>query len=323
MKAAGIDLGSNSFRLLVAEITARSFQTIRKELETVRLGKGLIGTRKLAPENMARSFTVLRIFKDILLAHKPTSVRACGTAALRYAENSAEFLQRAAEILDMEVEVLNGKDEALLNLYGARFFMDTSINRPLLLMDVGGGSTELILSQDWITAIEYVSLPIGAVGLTEMYLKNEIVGPGEITAINRAIKRTLAEALVQFSLNTLPARPHIAATGGTATALAAIDLNLREYDEQRVQGHVIAKKRITDIFDRLCRMTPSARNCMPGLEKGRGEIILAGVSIYRVLLDLIGSSKMEVSDAGLLEGIVLSTMPEENLKTFTIRHEKQ
>lgn len=293
--AAGIDLGSNSFRLLVAKVGNGKLAGLVKKLETVRLAQGLSKGSKLAESSMERALTALSSFREILEQFPLRSKRVCATAALRAADNTSDFLERANDVLGLDIEVISGKEEAELNVLGV-FSRMPRPDGPMLLVDVGGGSTELVFCRHPQASAQIWSLPLGAVGLTEKFS-----GAEEMASHIKEI--FLSETGLQPILNPSLS---IIATGGTATALAALDLDLARYDEDMVQGHKLFETKMEVLFGRLSRLTAAECNILPGLEQGRGDIILAGVKIYQILLALAVTNQMIISDAGLLEGVLLS-----------------
>lgn len=294
---AAIDLGSNSFRLLIAVLQSNgTMQLLTKELITVRLGQDLHATSNLSPEAMERGLGALTRFTEYLRKHQPYRLRVCATHALRIATNRAEFLTTAAKLLGQPVEVIDGHTEATLALAGVRHGLGRGM--PLIMADVGGGSSELI----WDGGV--ISLPMGAVNLTERFLPPEPPTSRALATIRAAI----AAATSETKLPALPQGATLAGSGGTATALAALDLGLTAYDATRVQGHCLSLTRLRELIDQLARLDVAGRNHLPGLDQGRGEILLAGALIYQHLLPLLDATALTVSDAGLLEGILLSTL---------------
>ena len=312
--AAGIDIGSNTFRLLIARVADGRLTTVVKELATVRLGHNVTTNRMLAPEAIARALPVLQQFKIILDQWQPQHIRVCGTAALRMAGNSDEFLLLARKTLGVEIEIISGSEEALLNLAGTTVFMEEVGPGPILLVDVGGGSTELAYisagaetgSNTEDRTPEVTSLPLGVVSLTERFLHLPVTKAAETARLTEHIKEHLAAPLEKISSARRQARPMIIGTGGTATSMAALDLDLKKYDEHKVQGHMLTRSRLAELWQRLVSLSAVERNLLPGLEDGRGEILLAGIRIYQVLVELLNTEPLSVSDAGLLEGILLS-----------------
>ncbi len=311
--AAAIDIGSNTFRLLIAEVKEGRMQTVVKKLASVRLGQDLAVNGNLAENAMARALTVLQSFKKILDEHQPQISRVCGTAALRGAGNREEFLATAEKILGAGIEVISGREEALLSLKGALSSLQQSVSGPLLLVAVGGGSTECIKTignagsrvVDQEDQPQIVSLALGAVGLTEEFLHKPTPAPEELETMSKKIKEQLSSALNAFS-NDESLLLRVIGTGGTATSMAALDQGLEHYDETRIQGYSLSQNAMDRLWKQLVILSADERNSLPGLEKGRGEIILAGIKVYQILLELLPVEQMIVSDAGLLEGILLS-----------------
>ena len=316
--AAGIDIGSNTFRLLVARVAGGRLTTLVKELATVRLGHNLTTSRVLAPDAVARALPVLQQFNSILDRLQPRYIRACGTAALRTAGNSDEFLRLAQKTLGVPIEIITGSEEALLSLAGTTAFMEQPGPGPMLLVDVGGGSTELAYAYAAkgggtgpgaeYPAPEVSSLTLGVVSLTEGFLHRPITTTEETIHITDHIRKHLAAALRKMTPSIRRSLPMIIGTGGTATSMAALDLDLESYDEEKVQGHTLTRSRLEGLWQRLVTFTAAERNLLPGLQDGRGEILLAGIRIYQVLLELLNVHRLMISDAGLLEGILLSRL---------------
>ena len=323
LRAAAIDIGTNSFRLLIADVTSSGLIPLTNILTTVRLGSRLEATRKLAPGPRKRALETLATFKAALREWQPHTWRACGTAALRLAHNSRDFLAQASDLLGGEVEILRGEEEAALCLGGALAQLPASASKkkgPLLLADVGGGSTELAFTAAGTSPLPFpwrggsespgsplsvTSLSLGAVSLTERWLPWTRTSPTEFAQLEQRLTEHLAPALAEL-LPEGAHPPQILATGGTATALAALDLDLVDYSVQRVQGHVLSTRRLTELTHSLIHLPGPERSRLPGLDQRRGEIILAGACVYQALVKLLNARQMMISDAGLLEGILLS-----------------
>ena len=303
--AAGIDLGSNTFRLLVADCSAGIGKILAKKLATVRLGRGLEDKGHLHKDSIARGLTVLRSFRGILDHFQPCTLRICGTEALRQARNNLLFLQQAEEILQHPVSIINGEEEARLSLAGVLAGMRESLSLPLLLADVGGGSTELLAADQSAANPRIKSLPLGVVSLTERFITAS--GPA-LASLDNQLTASLAPALKELAL--LPDRQPILiiGSGGTATSMAALDQGLTVYNESLVQGHVLQYHAIEKLWDKLIGLPAAERNELPCLADGRGEILPAGIRIYYTLLKLLQQDSMRVSDTGLLEGIMLSSL---------------
>jgi exopolyphosphatase/guanosine-5'-triphosphate,3'-diphosphate pyrophosphatase len=303
--AAAIDLGSNSFRLLICRIEGGTVRPLLHRLETVGLGKNLQTGGSLHRQSRLTALSVLRSFRADLEKYRPCHLRACGTEALRQASDSDAFLAEASAVLGVAIEILSGEEEARLT-FTAVLAGFAALVHPLLVADVGGGSTELIFQSAPSAAPSLKSLAFGALSLTDRFpgLEN---GQDEARA---DVRRFLDN---EFALHLPPpavdSRPLVIGSGGTATALAALDLRLTEYDRRRVHGHCLSRQRLDKLFSYLADLRVNDRCRLFGLEKGRGRIILAGLEIFGILLDRCGAGHVMVSDSGLLEGILLSALP--------------
>ncbi|MBU1403851.1 MAG: hypothetical protein KKE83_08525 [Proteobacteria bacterium] len=298
--ACGIDMGTNSFRLLVAEVEDGRLRPLAHDLVTVRLGEGLGVSGLLVPAAMLRAEAALSRFAALMAPYPVRRVRACATHAVRKAANGEEFLQRGKALLGVRIEVLSGEEEARLAMRGTLSALPSQQRRyPLLLADVGGGSSEIILQATAESEPRLRSLPLGAVGLTEEFA-------GDLPAMRKKIRAILAPALLAILGGEQ--RGHVSlfmASGGTATALAALALGLERYDAQRVQNHQLSQIAVSRLATGLAALSPEERNGLPGLEDGRGAIILAGAVIVQELQQELARPVL-VSDAGLLEGVLLS-----------------
>jgi len=303
---AGIDLGSNTFRLLIARLDEGGLEPLTKKLAPVRLGRCLATHRILQQDSLARAYEVLASFRDVLDCQPIDCLRICGTEALRSARNSHQFVQQAETIIGHPIDIITSQEEARLTLAGAL----TTLNRPwpesLLLVDVGGASTELIFSQAPFTKASIRSLLLGAVSLTEQFLPGQRIEAKQVEKLSIYLAEALQPTLDNLGIAGITL-PTVMGCGGTVTSLAALDLGLVEYETDRVQGHILFASNIDNIWKQLKNLTAEERNLIPGLEEGRGEILPAGIRIYQALLDLLQYKQIKVSDSGLLEGIALSS----------------
>jgi len=299
--ACGVDIGSNSFRLLVAEVEAGHLHPLAHELVTVRLGEGLGGTGLLASAPMRRGEAALVRFAEKIAAYPVDSLRACATHAVRNAANRDEFLQRAGVLAGFRIEVLSGEEEARLALLGALSALPQEQRRyPMMLADVGGGSSELILQALAGSEPRAISLPLGAVGLIEEF-------GADLEAMRRKIRAVLVPALWRIAEGEMVRKGSLlVASGGTATSLAALSLGLARYDARQVQNYTLSQARLDNLLARLVALSPEERKGLPALADGRGEIIVAGTVILQELRQALAIPALLVSDAGLLEGILLS-----------------
>jgi exopolyphosphatase / guanosine-5'-triphosphate,3'-diphosphate pyrophosphatase len=306
MRVAAIDVGTNTIRLLIGEADgAGGYRPVFAAQEITRLGQGLRPAGLLQPEPIRRSLAVLARFRRLCADHGVTALAAAGTAALREASNREEFLSRARDEADLEIVAISGEDEARLTLLGIRAALDASPRR-LLTLDIGGGSTELLLA-DGQCILGLVSTGLGAVTITEAHLKGDPPTPAELDAASRAADERFARVR-RGELPPWTEPPLFVGTAGTITTLAAVDLVLDVYDPARVTGHRLTQERISALLADLAHMPLSQRRQVRGLEPARADIIVGGALICLSAMRTLGFSALTVSDGGLREGILLDLL---------------
>ena len=301
---AAIDVGTNTLRLLVAEAGGPDrFTILHEEQEITRLGEGLTPTSMLQDASRRRSLTVLKRFADLTRRFKAEQLAVVATSAVREARNSEEFVNEAARETGLAIRVIDGKEEARLTLLGVRHGLRLGSQR-VLVMDVGGGSTEFVLASG--EAIEaMVSTGLGVVKLTERHLVSDPPAAAEIRGLEQAVVTRLER--LRRELPGLGGT-RLIGTAGTPTTLAAIGLALVTYDRRRVQGHRLSLARVREVLDRLAALPVRERRRIPGLEPGRADVILAGAAIVAASMERLGYREMRVSDDGLREGILLDLL---------------
>lgn len=306
MRVAAIDVGTNTIRLLIGEADgAGGYRPVFAAQEITRLGQGLRPTGPLQPEPMRRTLAILARFRRHCADHGVTAIAAAGTAALREASNREEFQGRVRDEADLEIVAISGEDEARLTLLGVRAALNP-LPLCLLTLDIGGGSTELLLA-DGQCILGLVSTGLGAVKVTETYLKGDPPTPAELDAATRAADGRFA----RVRRGELPPWTDpllFVGTAGTITTLAAIDLALDAYDSARVTGHQLTQERISALLADLAHMPLSQRRQVRGLEPARADIIVGGALICLSALRTLGFSALTVSDGGLREGILLDLL---------------
>jgi exopolyphosphatase/guanosine-5'-triphosphate,3'-diphosphate pyrophosphatase len=304
--AAGIDLGSNTFRLLVANCSAGSLKVLAKKMATVRLGHSLQDDGLLHEKSIQKGLAVLGSFKEILADYRPQSLRICGTEALRHAQNSRHFLNKAEKLLQQPIDIISGEEEARLSLAGVLAGCTEPFTDPLLLVDVGGGSTELVFAPSPAEKTRVTSVGLGVIGLTEKFLAPLQL---DLSRLDSLLAEKLNAAFEKLALMKKGAQVLVVGCGGTATSMAALDLNLSVYKPHLVHGYVLQNIAVEKLWNKLLTLPADRRNALPCLGEGRGEILPAGIRIYYVLLQLLQQDRIRISDTGLLEGILLSSLP--------------
>lgn len=293
---AAIDLGTNTARLLIA--TLDPFQQILLQRTITRLGGGFSRERGLSSEAMQRSLAALAGFAEEMQRHQVGRLRAVATSAVRDAVNGAEFCARVKEQTGIELEVIDGHLEALFTLAGVSSVLDDK-ERDLAVFDIGGGSTEYTLSRRSEPLFSR-SLPLGVVRLTE--------GKGDVGQMQDKIARELTSLkrdLEDSGLEHDFSQSTLVGTAGTATTLAAIQLEMTDYDYRKVNNCVVSRAQVQEIFERLLPMTPAQRLEVVGLEPGREDLIIAGTLVVLETMRIFGFDSLTVSDSGLLEGLLL------------------
>jgi exopolyphosphatase / guanosine-5'-triphosphate,3'-diphosphate pyrophosphatase len=298
--AAAIDLGTNTARLLIGKVDDNGKIIPICHLRRItRLGGGFTKEWGISSEAMARSLGAMRDFAAEIARHGVTRVRAVATSAVRDAVNGRAFRDMVMGECGIGLEVIDGQTEGVLTLKGVLSGLDEK-SGDFLLFDIGGGSTEYSFAREG-RLLFTESLPLGVVRLTE----------GKITrgAMEEKIMRELYDTHHSLASNGLLARHEeciLVGTAGTATTLAAISMKMSVYDYRLVNNYVMELDEIRDIFTRLLPMTPDERLSVTGLEKGREDLIIAGILITLKTMETFGFTRLKVSDFGLLEGVLLS-----------------
>ncbi|HSE93425.1 MAG TPA: Ppx/GppA phosphatase family protein [Methylomirabilota bacterium] len=300
-RLAGIDLGSNTVRLLVVEVgDAGGWRVVDQDQRVTRLGEGLAASGRLGETPMARTAATIVEYAGRAVRAGAREVRVVATSAVREAVNGGDFVTALARAAGVRVDVVSGEDEARLTVRGIAAGLGRGAGS-MLAFDIGGGSTEFTLARDGqVTAT--VSLGLGVVPLAERYPFPGAVDAGRYGALEREIRQRLATELpVTIRCSGLA---DLVGTAGTVTTLAALDLGLAAYDAARVQGHRLARPAVERLRDRLSALTVRERGDLPCLEPGRADLIVPGVAIVLAALDATGTAGVVVSDWGLREGIM-------------------
>jgi len=302
---AGLDIGTNTFRLLVARMTpAGRIEELYSEQKIIRLGEGLGIKGHLQLKSMGRAIDALKAFHAVLNRYPVDEVVAVATSAVREAANGPEFVKAIWKETGIQVEVISPEEEARRTLLGVLFGFP-KIPQSFLVMDIGGGSTEFM----WGNTQGFrgtMSTDLGVVRLTERYLTSPVVSRDEMNALMEFIQGRL-EGVRKTLSTSLPGgfRPaQLVGTAGTITTLASIDQGLRVYDPQRIHLHRLSLETVRRIIKELSVRTPLERLSIPGLEKGREDLILPGSLILLLTLQTLDLTEVVVSEYGLREGIL-------------------
>jgi exopolyphosphatase/guanosine-5'-triphosphate,3'-diphosphate pyrophosphatase len=302
-KVAAIDIGTNSVLLVIAAAEAGGPRPLVERATITRLGEGVDRTRQLAPAAVERNLACLRDYAAELRAHDDPRLDVVGTSALRDARGAEAFLDEAERILGVRPRVIAGDEEARLTFRGA--LSGLSLRGRLLVFDIGGGSTELIVGDAATTAPpeSRVSLDIGSVRLFERHVHSDPPAPQELEQVAQQIRTALAAA---EPLNRLARGEPATLVGvaGTVTTLKAVELGLPAYDAARVHGAVLTLSAVEELCSRLGGMSLAERVQLPGLEPKRADVIVAGALIVRELLRAASAVQTLVSDRGVRFGLL-------------------
>jgi exopolyphosphatase/guanosine-5'-triphosphate,3'-diphosphate pyrophosphatase len=313
-RVAAIDCGTNSIRLLVAELTERhdgtfDLRDLHREMRIVRLGQGVDSTGKLAPEAIERTRVALADYAIAARRKGVEKMRMVATSATRDASNRDEFFAMTRAVLGIEAEVITGDEEARLSVTGAVGEQDPD-DGPFLVVDVGGGSTELVLG-NWdgqrADVVSAKSVDIGCVRITERTLKSDPPTPQEITAADALAGEVLAGALDVVDVSKAKTWIGVA---GTVTTLSAVAQGLSEYDSERTHLSRLSQADIERLTDELLSVDHATRAANPVIHPGRVDVIGGGSVIVRALARELtargGPSELVISEHDILDGIALS-----------------
>jgi exopolyphosphatase/guanosine-5'-triphosphate,3'-diphosphate pyrophosphatase len=302
MRVAVVDIGSNSTRLLIVDVQDGRVTAEHDRRSTVtRLGAGVDANGQLQEESIERVFRTLDEYREIIERRDPERRIAVLTSAVRDASNGAEFAQAIRERYDLEPHVLTGDDEAQLTFLGAMSERDPGDQTLTLVIDIGGGSTELVTGTGR-TASFHVSTQAGVVRQTERHLHHDPPLPEELDELAEEVNQIVAEAVAVQQRESVR---RAIAVAGTATSLAAIAQKLEPYDPEKVHGYVLPTSEARAIRDHLAAMALEERRKVPGLDPDRAPTIVAGIVILLEVLDLFGLKEVEVSEHDILRGAAL------------------
>jgi exopolyphosphatase / guanosine-5'-triphosphate,3'-diphosphate pyrophosphatase len=302
MRTAVVDIGSNTTRLYIADVEdGRITQELERHSNVTRLGAGVDKDGRLSDDAMQRVYDTLDGYKELIDKHDVRRGVAVLTSATRDAANGAEFAATVRDRYGLDPHVLKGGEEAQLSFLGATSDRDPDSTTPTLVIDIGGGSTELIIGRAR-TAEFSVSTQAGVVRQTERHIDSDPPTSDELDAVANDV-RAIIEAGVPEDRRR--AVQHAIAVAGTATSLAAIAQDLDPYDPEKVHGYVLATAERDQLRDQLAGMTLEERRHVNGLDPARAPTIVAGVVILTEVMRLFGLERVEVSEHDILRGAAL------------------
>jgi len=302
LRCAVVDIGTNSTRLLIAEVRDGRISEFDRRSTVTRLGQGVDASGRLAPEAEQRVFAALDDYAVAIARHECDSRTAVMTSAVRDAANGAHFADQVRERYGLDARTLAGDEEARLTFRGATAARAERSDGGLLVVDIGGGSTEIVMgSGDEVTF--HVSTQNGVVRHTERHITGDPPAPEELAALAADVRANLEDRVPE---HVRSGAREIVAVAGTATSGAAIDLALEPYDAARVEGHLLTRPTLEAILERLAALPLEERRRVPGLHPDRAPTMVAGMVILLEILDAFAVDRVSVSDRDILWGVALS-----------------
>jgi exopolyphosphatase/guanosine-5'-triphosphate,3'-diphosphate pyrophosphatase len=303
-RVAAVDIGTNSTRLLVADVTGpgrdAQLTTIERRTQITRLGQGVDQSRRLDPQAIARTVKVLTEYQAIITNHDVTRVRMTATSASRDAINRDEFFDPVEQIMGVRPELLSGEDEASTEFLGATAGLTEP--EPYLVVDVGGGSTEFIAGVSEPT--ELMSIDVGCVRLTEQFLHSDPPSPEELSIAVSVVRDHLTD--VNTAVTGAAHAKTLIGTAGTAWTMGAIELGVDPSESERIHHFRLSRVAAEEIFRTLATEPISRRKHNPGLEPGRVDVIVGGVIVVVSVMRHWGFDDMLISEADILDGLARS-----------------
>jgi exopolyphosphatase/guanosine-5'-triphosphate,3'-diphosphate pyrophosphatase len=305
-RVAAVDCGTNSIRLLVADLDprGRTLTEVDRRMEIVRLGEGVDRTGRLAPAALARTFQACDRYAQVIRSSGADRVRFVATSASRDVQNRDDFVTGVRERLGVEPEVVSGGEEAALSFAGATHeLLGADVPQPFLVVDIGGGSTELVLGSTSVDAAR--SVDIGCVRMTERHLHADPPTPEQVAAARSDI-----EAALDLAARTVPLQKAASLVGlaGSVTTVAAMALDLPAYDRDRIHHARISSDDVHRVAARLLAMTHAERAALPFMHPGRVDVIGAGALVLAIVLERVPVGSVVVSEHDILDGIAWSIL---------------
>lgn len=300
MRVAAFDCGTNSIRLLIADIDGNNFRELYRGMEIVRLGQGVDKTGQFHPDAIERTLKAIDMFSVELRRRGVEKLRFCATSATRDATNRDLFLDGVHERLGIYPEVISGNEEAALSFQGASKELPAS-EAPFLVVDIGGGSTEFVFGSTEVEAAKSVN--IGCVRMSERHFHSDPPSAEEI-----ALATVDIDAAIEEAAKVVPIRKArtLIAVAGTATTVAAAALGLSEYDPRAIHLSRISAERVHEISKIFLEMTHDRRKALPYMHEGRVDVITAGSLVLSRIMIATGADEFVASESDILDGMVWS-----------------
>ena len=300
MRVAAIDCGTNSIRLLIADIDGSIFREVVRDMEIVRLGQGVDETGQFHPDAIARTLAAVDKFSAEIAKRGVEKIRFCATSATRDATNRHLFVDGVRERLGIELEVISGDEEAALSFAGAIKDLDPS-NGPFLVVDIGGGSTEFVFGTSTVEAARSVN--IGCVRMTERHFASDPATSEQIELARTDIQAAIAQAAAVVPITKAKT---LVAVAGTATTVAAAALELTEYDRYAIHLSRISAQQTHDAAKMFATSTRDQRLALGYMHPGRVDVIAAGSLVLSEIMKATGALEFVASESDILDGMAYS-----------------
>jgi len=299
-RVAAIDCGTNSIRLLIADITIGKFQEVLRTMEIVRLGQGVDENKSFHPDAIVRTLTAVKSFRDLIASKGVEKIRFCATSATRDAANRDLFIDGVREILGVQVEVIPGEEEARLSFLGATKELDQN-QSPFLVVDIGGGSTEFVLGSEKVDSAKSVN--IGCVRMSERHLTSQPPTMDQIAKAIVDIDFAISQAASVVPITTAKS---LIAVAGTATTVAAAALELSECDRYAIHLSRISAEKVHKVAQMFQSMSKDKIASLGYMHPGRVDVITAGSLVLSRIMAATGASEFVASESDILDGIAWS-----------------
>ena len=300
MRVAGIDCGTNSIRLLIADIDGNNFREVVRDMEIVRLGQGVDQTGQFHPDAIARTLAAVDKFAAEIAKRGVEKIRFCATSATRDATNRHLFVDGVRERLGIEPEVISGNEEAALSFAGAIQDLDPS-EGPFLVIDIGGGSTEFVFGTSSVEAARSVN--IGCVRMTERHFANDPATAQQVESARTDIQAAIAQAAAEVPITQAKT---LVAVAGTATTVAAAALNLAEYDRYSIHLARVTAAQVHDASTMFLTKNREERLTLGYMHPGRVDVIPAGALVLSEIIKATGATGLVASESDILDGMARS-----------------
>ena len=298
MKIGTIDIGTNSMRLLIADYNNSKIENRKKYVNTTRIGQGVDKEGYISEEALQRNINALEEFANICKVEECQAIYCMGTSALRDSKNGNIFVDRAKQKTNINVEIISGNEESNLGFMGVLEGLDT--DEQILVIDIGGGSTEFIVGD--IEGIKFAkSENVGALRMTEKFLAKDPIDTNEFSNMSKFIYSEIKDTIDYIKSKQIK---KIVGIGGTITSLSAMNQELEVYSMEKIHNSEVSIKNIKDILQNLKQMTLNDKKTLKGLQPKRADIITAGVEILNIIMENLEIEKIIVSEYDNLEGLM-------------------